>query len=186
MAKINFKKASQIAAIVVASSTAIYHYFRTDYKHWIDADKDCQNTRQEVLIVESLEKVTLDKKSCEVVKGKWYDPYTNKYFTNPNDLDVDHFVPLGEVDRSGGHEWPKDKKMKYANDLDDPEVLIAVDKSANRSKGDKDPSNWLPSNKKFQCEYIKTWQKIKKQWVLEMDKKEKDFISIKNKECGLK
>ena len=186
MAKINLKKASQIAAVVVASSTAIYHYSRTDYKHWIDADKDCQNTRQEVLIVESVEKVTFDKKGCEVVKGKWYDPYTNKYFTNPNDLDVDHFVPLGEVDRSGGHEWPKDKKMKYANDLDDSEVLIAVDKSANRSKGDKDPSDWLPPNKKFQCDYIKTWQKVKRQWVLEMDKKEKDFISIKNKECGLK
>ncbi len=76
--------------------------------------------------------------------------------------------------------------MNYANDLDDSEVLIAVDKSANRSKGDKDTSDWLPPNKKFQCEYIKTWQKVKKQWKLEMDKKEKDFISLKNKECGLK
>ncbi len=183
MTKINLKKASQIAAIVAVSSTAIYQYSRTDYKHWIDADKDCQNTRQEVLIVESLEEVTLDKKGCEVIRGKWYDPYTNKYFTDPSDLDIDHFVPLGEVDKSGGHEWSKNKKMEYANDLDDPEVLIAVDKSANRSKSDKDPSDWLPPNKKFQCEYIKTWQKVKKRWKLEMDKKEKDFIGIKNKEC---
>ena len=44
-------------------------YNRADYKHWIDADKDCQNTRQEVLIAESLERVTLDKKGCKVVKG---------------------------------------------------------------------------------------------------------------------
>jgi hypothetical protein len=73
------------------------------------------------LISESLEEVMLDKKGCEVVKGKWYDPYTDKYFTNPSDLDIDHFVPLGEVDRSGGHEWPKNKKMNYANDFDDPE-----------------------------------------------------------------
>jgi hypothetical protein len=120
------------------------------------------------------------------VKGKWYDPYTNKYFTNPDDLDVDHFVPLGEVDRSGGREWGKEKKKEYANDLKDPAVLIAVDKSANRSKGDKDPSDWLPLNKKFQCKYIQTWQRIKKQWQLEMDKKEKAFIGQKNKECKLK
>ena len=70
MAKLNLKKAAQIAALVVASSTAVYQYSRTDYKHWIDADKDCQNTRQEALIVESLEEVKLDKKGCEVVKGK--------------------------------------------------------------------------------------------------------------------
>ena len=179
------KKITTAVAAIAMSATAIYHYSRSDYKHWIDADKDCQNTRQEVLIAESLEKVTLDKKGCEVVKGKWYDPYTDKYFTNPNDLDVDHFVPLGEVDKSGGHEWPKEKKKEYTNDLDDVEVLIAVDKSANRSKGDKDPSDWLPPNKNFQCDYIKTWQKIKKQWVLEMDKKERDFMAQKNKECKL-
>ncbi len=42
-------------------------------------------------------------------------------------------------------------------------ILIAVDKSANRFKSDKDPSDWLPPNKKYQGEYIKTWQKVKKQ-----------------------
>lgn len=74
------------AAIVAAVSASIIYgsYSRTDYKHWIDADKDCQDTRQEVLIVESLEKPTLDKKGCEVVEGKWHDPYTDKYFTNSN------------------------------------------------------------------------------------------------------
>jgi len=177
------KKITTAVAAIAMSATAIYHYSRNDYKHWIDDDKDCQNTRQEVLITESLEKVTLDKKGCEVLKGKWYDPYTDKYFTNPNDLDIDHFVPLGEVDRSGGHEWSKETKKEYANDLGDPEVLIAVDKSANRSKADKDPSDWLSPNKKFQCDYIKIWQKIKKQWQLEMDEKEKNFLTGKNKEC---
>jgi hypothetical protein len=183
MPKLNLKKASQISAAVLISSTTAYYYSRTDYKHWIDADKDCQNTRHEVLIAESIETVMLDKKGCEVVKGRWYDPYTNKYFTDPKDLDIDHFVPLGEVDKSGGHEWSKNKKMEYANDLDNPEVLISVDKSANRSKSDKDPSDWLPPNKKYQCEYIKTWQNIKKKWKLDMDEKEKIFIAIKTKEC---
>jgi hypothetical protein len=184
MKKINLKKASQIAVVGAVVSGVIYHYSRASYKHWIDADKDCQNTRQEVLISENLKKTTLDKKGCEVVKGRWHDPYTDKYFINPKDLDIDHFVPLGEVDKSGGREWSQDKKMEYANDLDNPEVLVAVDKSANRAKGDKDPSDWLPPNKKYRCKYIKIWQKIKKHWALKMDEKEKAFLDAKNKECA--
>ncbi len=180
-------KLTKAAIVATVSASIIYgSYSRTDYKHWIDADKDCQDTRTEVLIIESLEKPTLDKKSCEVVKGKWYDPYTDKYFTNPNDLDVDHFVPLKEVDRSGGNKWDKEKKMQYANDLTNPETLIAVDKSANRSKADKDPSDWLPSNAKYNCEYIKLWQEVKKKWKLEMDEKEKKFIKEKDKKCKTK
>lgn len=91
---------------------------------------------------------------------------------------------MAEVDRSGGHEWSKDKKMQYANNLDHPETLIAVSKSANRSKGDKDPSDWMPTNDDYGCDYIKTWQKIKKDWGLAMDRKEEDFLTQKNIECS--
>lgn len=183
---IKSKKLTTTIAAIAVSTTIIYHYSRTDYKHWIDADKDCQDTRQEVLIAESLEKVTLDKKGCDVVRGRWYDPYTDKFFTNPNDLDVDHFVPLKEAHISGAQLWDKEKKKKYANDLENAEVLIAVDKSANRSKADKDPSEWMPSYNAYQCEYIKNWQRVKKIWGLEMDAKEKNFVMKKNKECKLK
>jgi hypothetical protein len=158
-------------------------YHREAYKHWVDADGDCQNTRQEVLILESLEKVILDEKNCKVLSGKWYDPYTDQYFTDPKDLDIDHFVPLKEVDRSGGSSWDLDKKMRYANDLNDAEVLIAVSKIANRSKGDKDPSEWLPSNEKYRCEYVENWVLVKKKWGLFMDEKEKSFIEDKQKNC---
>ena len=45
-------------------------YDRDDWKHWVDEDKDCQNTRHEVLIEESLAKVAFktDRK-CQVANG---------------------------------------------------------------------------------------------------------------------
>ena len=159
-------------------------YNRTDYgRSWIDADKDCQNTRQEVLIEESVSPVVLNKKGCRVIGGVWMDYYTKKMITNPSELDIDHLVPLAEVDRSGGDKWSKENKMDYANDLTNPETLIAVSASANRSKGDKDPSDWMPKNKDYWCEYIRDWQIVKNEWKLDMDEKEREFIEVKNKEC---
>lgn len=141
-------------------------YDRKLYGGWIDADGDCQDTRQEVLIEESLVPVTLDRTGCKVMAGRWYDPFTGRTFSNPRKLDIDHFVPLAEVHRSGGTAWASAKRVQYANDLKDPKTLIAVSASANRSKGAKDPADWLPPNKDFRCEYVRLWIAIKERWGL--------------------
>ena len=67
------------------------------YGSWIDQDDDCQNTRNEVLIAERTVPVTLDAKGCRVISGRWQDPYTGRVFTDPRRLDIDHFIPLAEV-----------------------------------------------------------------------------------------
>ena len=120
-------------------------YNRKLYGGWIDQDGDCQNTRHEVLIAESTVPVTLDAKGCRVVSGRWHDPYTGRVFTDPRRLDIDHFIPLAEVHRSGGHAWTPAQRRQYANDLFHPDTLIAVSASANRSKGDRDPRPLAPA-----------------------------------------
>ena len=48
-------------------------YDRGEWKHWTDADRDCQDARQEVLIEESLEAVTFETDSkCRVATGSWW------------------------------------------------------------------------------------------------------------------
>lgn len=41
MPKLKFKRTSQIVTIVAISSTAIFSYSRSSYKHWIDAELNC-------------------------------------------------------------------------------------------------------------------------------------------------
>ena len=56
----------------------IPEYDRGDWKHWVDADGDCQDVRHEVLIAESLVEVTFKTdKGCQVATGRWYGYLTD-------------------------------------------------------------------------------------------------------------
>jgi hypothetical protein len=151
-------------------------YSRKSWKHWTDEDKDGQNTRQEVLIAESLIYPQLSSDSKKVIAGKWHDLYTGTIFTNPSGLDIDHLVPLGEAHRSGGCHWTKDEKRQFANFIGHDEELIAVSKSANREKGQKDPTKWLPKNESYRCKYVSDWIVIKARWDLWVDKEEQQTL----------
>jgi hypothetical protein len=167
-----------------ASSVPTVPYDRALYKHWIDADRDCQDARQEVLIAESVVPVTLDPRGCRVLRGEWHDPYTGSVFTDPAKLDVDHMVPLAEAHVSGGSSWSPQRRQDYANNLTDPNTLIAVSLSANRAKGDKDPAKWLPANAAFRCAYVQEWVEVKERWNLSMDAAERLKVDQLQAECG--
>ncbi|MCA9655295.1 MAG: HNH endonuclease [Myxococcales bacterium] len=152
-------------------------YDRDDWPHWIDADGDCQDTRQEVLVAESEIPVRFTTaRRCKVAKGRWRCPYTGRTFTDPAELDVDHMVPLHEAHRSGGHAWDRQQRQQYANELREPAHLVAVDKGANRAKGDKAPDQWMPSDPAGRCDYLRQWVEIKQRWGLQQRDAERRFI----------
>ena len=158
-------------------------YDRDLYGGWRDADGDCQDTRQEVLIAESLVPVELNSVGCRVVSGQWFDPFTGQTFTNPGELDIDHFIPLAEAHASGASQWPQQLRRQFANDLSWPGGLIAVSASANRSKGARDPAGWLPPNEEFHCEYVTNWVLTKAYWRLSMDDAEREAVYSVLAEC---
>lgn len=152
-------------------------YQRGDYlPSWGDQDRDCMNTRHEVLMAESSIPVTLSSNGCAVMRGEWFDKATGQVFTDPSDIDVDHHVPLAEVHRSGGAEWSVSQKRGYANDLFNPHVLIIMDDGTNSAKGDKDPSQWLPPNRSYHCEYVVNWVRVKQAYGLTYDRQESAAI----------
>ena len=156
--------ASSFTLSVSEPTDAIPRYNRDQWKHWIDQDGDCHNTRAEVLLDETLESVTLD--GCRVVSGQWLGLYTGIAVSDASGLDVDHMVPLANAHRSGGWAWDAPRKQAFANDLSDGDHLIAVTASANRSKGAKGPEDWRPPDASYWCEYATDWARIKDAWDL--------------------
>jgi hypothetical protein len=127
-------------------------YDRSDWPHWLDDDKDCQNTRHEILIQTSTKPVEFKTENeCNVLSGEWYDPYSGDTFTISKDLDLDHIVPLKFAHGHGADNWSKTRKAIFANDIDN---LILAKVSLNRQKGAKGPAEWLPPNFPYRCEYI--------------------------------
>jgi hypothetical protein len=157
-------------------------YKRSAFKHWIDADRNRCNTRAEVLISEAIEKPKIGPK-CKLTGGKWLSAFDGKTITNASKLDVDHMVPLAEAWRSGAWKWTAVQRQAFANDLDNSEALIAVTRSTNRSKGDKDPSLWMPA--KDQCVYTQNWISVKVKYSLTADPREVKKLNSLVSTCRL-
>ncbi len=164
--------------ITIAPENTSLTYLRADYKHWSDFDRDKLSTRHEVLEEESLVPVAIiDHRGKRIVtQGLWVGPFTGLVTTDPSKLQVDHMVPLKEAHESGAWAWDADKKERYANDLSNPNHLIAVKGGANGSKGDRDPADWMPPNRAYWCQYLSNWVEIKRLWALTMDQREADAV----------
>jgi len=157
-------------------------YDRKLYKHWTDADGDCQDARQEVLIRDSQVPVTFDgERQCRVATGQWTDPYSGDLITNPSLVDVDHIVALRDAHDSGGHLWAPKRRESFANSL---EGLVASGRSTNRSKGSRGPDEWLPPLTSYRCQYIENWLAVKSSWELELAEDESARITYMQKICA--
>ena len=150
------------------SSEATSGYSRALFSHWSDLDADGCDTREEVLIQE---RVSGQVSGCKVVNGKWVSQFDGVSTTNSSNFDIDHFVPLKEAWDSGAWRWDRGTRQRYANDLGYALSLIAVSASSNRSKGARDPAQWLPNQNR--CRYAKSWIGVKFRWRLSVDSREK-------------
>jgi hypothetical protein len=167
--EVSLPLAEAIAKLPVAEEVST-GYEREKFKHWVDADGDCQDARDEVLVEESRKKA---RGRCDVTKGEWFSEYDGVTLKRPGGLDIDHMVALKESWESGAHAWSDEEREAYANDLGDPRALIAVTAATNRSKGDQDPADWMPDAPEYHCTYAADWVAVKIRWSLFADRAEK-------------
>jgi hypothetical protein len=126
---------------VTLHDPAMADYDRTAYgSGWIDADRDCLDTRAEILVRDG-ENVRVE--GCRVVAGKWVDPYTGAVESNPSNVDVDHVYALAHAWRQGASDWTRSQRIAFAND---PNNLMAVQQSVNSRKSDQALGEWCEYN----------------------------------------
>ncbi|WP_097865767.1 HNH endonuclease family protein [Streptomyces sp. rh34] len=154
-------------------------YDRKAFKHWnagLDPDDGC-DTREEVLLAEAVKPPTKGA-GCKLSGGEWLSYYDGVTVTDPGKLDLDHMVPLEESWSSGAQDWEADRREAYANDVEAERSLVAVTFKTNRSKGSKDPAEWLPPSASAHCIYTADWTATKLRWSLTADQAEVDKLLL--------
>jgi hypothetical protein len=168
----------QLGQLVVATQGSMAGYRRDRFTHWRKAGANC-DVRDTVLARDG-ENVQLN--GCNVVAGRWHSRYDDRTLTDPSLVDIDHMVPLAEAWRSGADEWDDARRADFANDLKRPQ-LIAVSASANRAKGDQDPSLWKPANRDYWCRYAQDWIAVKHFWRLSVTTGERAALTDMLETC---
>ncbi|MFC6157484.1 HNH endonuclease family protein [Kribbella sp. NPDC058693] len=164
--------ATELAGLTVKTEGSTTGYSRDKFPHWITQSGSC-DTREEVLKRDGTG-VKVDS-SCQPTAGSWYSVYDKTTFTDSSDVDIDHIVPLAEAWKSGASGWTQAKRQEFANNLTISQ-LIAVSASSNRSKGDRDPSEWQPTNTAVHCIYARYWIWVKYTYNLSLQSAEKTAL----------
>lgn len=135
------------------------------------------NLRQKIIKREFGDTAVLD--GCTVIAGEFDEPYTGEHrvFTDKSQISkiqIDHVVALSDAWQKGAQYMEKETRYKIATD---PLNLLAVDGPANEKKSDGDAATWLPTNKKFRCQYVARQVSVKYKYGLWVTEAEKEAIS---------
>ncbi|MFI5495851.1 HNH endonuclease family protein [Actinoplanes sp. NPDC051859] len=170
----------QLNALTVGAEGSGEGYEREKFPHWENQEGSC-NTRETVLQRDG-DGVVVDN-SCQATSGTWHSPYDGETWTDAQDVDIDHLVPLAEAWRSGAADWTTERREQFANDLTHPQ-LWAVTDDLNQAKGDQDPAEWQPPLEGFKCDYVKMWITVKHTWELTAQEAEKTALQQALEACS--
>jgi hypothetical protein len=146
------------------SATTPLGYSRDQFgTGWTDPDHNGCDARQDAIRAATTNRVTAGP--CKITQADVYDRYTGRTYpnANPTNFDIDHVVALHDAWNSGAYTWTRARRVAFAND---PADVVLTTASANRSKGDQDPSTWAPASHDGACFYARTYRAIKLRWRL--------------------
>ena len=171
----------RLRPLVAERDARIPDYDRDHFAGWLDADGDCVNTRHEILQAEAAD-FSMNAAGCAVDSGEWFDPYTNRTFTDPRDLDVDHVVALADAWVSGAWEWADELLDRFSNDLGN---LNAIAAGENRSKSARGPAEYSPTAPAARCDYLVQYATVKIRWGLSITPQDFEVVVTSLTGCDM-
>ncbi|MDT8910206.1 HNH endonuclease family protein [Amycolatopsis sp. PS_44_ISF1] len=163
----------QLSELKIGERGSMTGYSREKFPHWDNQGHNC-NTRE--LVLKRDGKDVKAGTDCNPTAGRWFSVYDGETWTKPDDVDIDHMVPLGQAWVSGARDWPQDKREQFANDLTRPQ-LFAVTDNLNQQKSDKAPDQWKPPLVSFWCTYATDWITVKHYYGLTVTTGEKTALT---------
>jgi len=132
------------------------------------------DTRNDVLARDGQNLVYVSGSHCVIASMTLFNPYKSETIqwtkAKATEVQIDHVVPLSYAWQMGASRWTKDQRTQLAND---PLNLLAVDGSANASKGDSGPAAWLPPNQGIGCAYAVRFAEVTLKYKLSVAQQDK-------------
>jgi hypothetical protein len=172
----------ELAQLTVAKNQGSASYQRTafgpgwgGYGYYPKIPGGCE-ARDEVLRRDLSDVKAGDQNHCIIFSGVLHDPYTGKTLPysryGSTQIEIDHVVALGAAWRSGASTWTGERRIEFANDINN---MLAVDKTANNDKSSKTPDQWRPP-RDFWCPYAERWVGVKNLYGLTVTAAEKSAL----------
>jgi hypothetical protein len=154
-------------------------YSRERFDDW--TTRNGCDTREWVMIAEARGGT---RRGCDVDRARWSSYLDGTTTRKPSTFDIDHTVALAEAWGSGARNWTRARRDAYANDLGYRDSLIATSASSNRSKGERDPAEWMPPRAAADCRLVQAWIAVKWRWRLSVDAPEKSALNRELSRCA--
>lgn len=143
-------------------------------RDWQPRTRSCQKAYTQALAKASTVDIRYAKKGdCVfVVEGEWLDPYTTEVITELGDIALDQLVSYREAHRYGGAYWSHAQRMELVSDSDN---IVPVASMSKKARAGKSPTQWMPENKAYWCDYIVRREIIQRKYKLYLPREEREF-----------
>lgn len=123
-------------------------------------------------------------RNCVVIAGDFVDPYSGRpvRFTKQKaaEVHVDHVFALAAAWNRGAAAWTPQRRRDFAND---PRNLVVTTASANQSKSDRTPADWLPEAAQGQCLFVDRFVQVAQLYRLPITAGELRVINRVQRRC---